>query len=452
MPLKILLADDSLATQKMAEKILAGAGHTVVTVSNGAAAWKKISASKPDVAVLDVFMPGYSGLEICEKIKAAPELASTSVLLTVGKMEAFDEDEAKRVNADGVLIKPFEASDLEAAIQKIEEQLSAPPPAPAAPPAPVAEIQDASYEEWKVAADEPEEEAAAKNGEFEVPSDMASAPAFGMDMLGEAPPAAPPARSTQEITSPPPPARSTQEITSPSSPARITRALEMTGGPAAFPEPPELEPPVGPSVFPSPVPDSEVEFTSAPQAADVSAAAAPELEPTARPGEDAGASAFAQDSALVTDASEMASAFPTRFGVEGADEVSVGVAADVPGLYADEQPPAWIAEEAPVTKKESSLSLEQELQKAFAASPADEAPAAEISFAQPETAAAEAAPLPEQDLAAAMAAAIGAVAPASGSTLDEEAIDRIIARISERLRPMLVEEISHELASRADRR
>jgi DNA-binding NtrC family response regulator len=58
---KILLADDSVTAQNMGRKILADAGYEVITVNNGSAALKKIAELKPDVIILDVYMPGYSG-------------------------------------------------------------------------------------------------------------------------------------------------------------------------------------------------------------------------------------------------------------------------------------------------------------------------------------------------------------------------------------------------------
>ncbi|HWR16183.1 MAG TPA: response regulator [Terriglobales bacterium] len=119
MALKILLADDSMTAQNMGKKILVDAGYEVLAVSNGAAAIKKIAADRPDLIILDVYMPGYTGLEVCERVKGAPDTARIPVLLTVGKMEPFRPEEANRVRADGVMIKPFEATDLLAAVQSI---------------------------------------------------------------------------------------------------------------------------------------------------------------------------------------------------------------------------------------------------------------------------------------------------------------------------------------------
>jgi CheY-like chemotaxis protein len=120
---KILLADDSVTAQNMGRKILADAGYDVVTVNNGSAALKRIPEINPDLIVLDVYMPGYSGLEVCQKLKDAPETAHLPVLLTVGKLEPFKAEEARRVRADGHIVKPFEASELLTAITRLEDSI-----------------------------------------------------------------------------------------------------------------------------------------------------------------------------------------------------------------------------------------------------------------------------------------------------------------------------------------
>ena len=134
MALKILLADDSMTAQNMGKKILTEAGYDIIAVSNGAAALKKIAELKPDIAILDVFMPGYTGPEVCERIKNVHETSKIPVLLTVGKMEmtAFKPEETNRVKADGLIIKPFEATDLIALIQKLEKKLAPAKPLPTA--------------------------------------------------------------------------------------------------------------------------------------------------------------------------------------------------------------------------------------------------------------------------------------------------------------------------------
>jgi CheY-like chemotaxis protein len=124
---RILLADDSVTAQNMGRRILADAGYEVVTVNNGSAALKKIAENKPDIIVLDVYMPGYGGLEVCQRVKQSPDTARTPVLLTVGKLEPFKPEEARRVGADAFIIKPFEATELLTALTKLEDKIVAAP-------------------------------------------------------------------------------------------------------------------------------------------------------------------------------------------------------------------------------------------------------------------------------------------------------------------------------------
>jgi CheY-like chemotaxis protein len=119
----VLLADDSVTAQNMGRRILMDAGYEVVTVNNGSAALKKIHESPPDLIVLDVYMPGYGGLEVCQRLKESRETMKIPVLLTVGKMEPFKTDEAKRVRADAHIIKPFDAGELLAALTKLEDRI-----------------------------------------------------------------------------------------------------------------------------------------------------------------------------------------------------------------------------------------------------------------------------------------------------------------------------------------
>ena len=181
MPLRILFADDSVTAQNMGRKILTEAGYDVVAVSNGAAAVKKIAEQKPDIIILDVYMPGYTGLEVCEKVRGSIETLKTPVLLTVGKMEPYKPEEANRVRADGVIVKPFEASDLLAIVKKFEERLGQAAAPPLVQRAAVAESADEipDHPEPTIVANVPQ-------ATVEVPDHMATASAFS-DLLAADP-------------------------------------------------------------------------------------------------------------------------------------------------------------------------------------------------------------------------------------------------------------------------
>jgi len=163
VPLKILIADDSMTAQNMGKKILVDAGFEVIACSNGAAAIKKIAETKPDIIILDIYMPGYTGLEVCDKVKAAPETANVPVLLTVGKLEPYRPEEGAKVKAEGVIIKPFEASDLLTALGKIAQKynLKVPQiePIEIKPREHVELPHDATYGAWKQDASNQDHEA-----------------------------------------------------------------------------------------------------------------------------------------------------------------------------------------------------------------------------------------------------------------------------------------------------
>jgi len=129
MVLKILLADDDVAAQNMGKKILAAVGYDVVTVSNGVAAIKRIAEVHPDIVLLDVYMAGYSGVELCKKMKATAELAKMPILLTVGKMEPFSAEQGTKVKADGLIVKPFDVANLITAVEKLVGRSRQPEPA-----------------------------------------------------------------------------------------------------------------------------------------------------------------------------------------------------------------------------------------------------------------------------------------------------------------------------------
>lgn len=132
MALKILLADDSMTAQNMGRKILAAVGYDVVTVSNGVAAIKKIAEVHPDIVLLDVYMAGHTGVEVCKKTKATAEMAQMPILLTVGEVEPFCAEEAIKVKADGLITKPFDVTNLITVVEKLAGRLRPPEPAASA--------------------------------------------------------------------------------------------------------------------------------------------------------------------------------------------------------------------------------------------------------------------------------------------------------------------------------
>src|SRR5579864_7790266 len=246
-----------MTAQNMGKKILSEAGYDVVAVSNGAAAVKKIAEQKPDIIILDVYMPGYSGLEVCEKVRGSLETMKIPVLLTVGKMEPYKPEDANRVKADGVIIKPFEASDLLAIMKKFEERIGK----MAAPPMVAQSVrQESQYEKEAIAAEPVEHVSSARASVqpmVEVPDHMAGAAAFN-DMLGSDSSIAPqhfgvssPAATFETSVIVPAPPIPTAEYELPGSWKEEARPEPAAVAPAAEPEPEITATPV--EVAPEPV-------------------------------------------------------------------------------------------------------------------------------------------------------------------------------------------------------
>ena len=136
MPKNLLLADDSITIQKMVGIVFAGEDFKITAVGNGEDAVARARTLKPDVILADVVMPRKNGYEVCEAIKADPELQRIPVLLLAGTFEAFDDARARTVRADGHIAKPFECQALIDKVRQLVSSAQAQAPAAVAPAKP----------------------------------------------------------------------------------------------------------------------------------------------------------------------------------------------------------------------------------------------------------------------------------------------------------------------------
>ena len=135
MSIKILLADDSITIQKVVGIIFGGEEYSLTVVDNGKAAVEKARELNPDVLLIDALMPGMSGYEVCEAVRATPTLSTKPILLLTGSFEPFDEDKAKSCGADDFLAKPFESQQIVTKVKELVELGSSRSGAPGAEPA-----------------------------------------------------------------------------------------------------------------------------------------------------------------------------------------------------------------------------------------------------------------------------------------------------------------------------
>ena len=126
MPHKLLLADDSVTIQRVIELTFADEDVQVIAVGNGADAIERAQRDRPDIVLADVGMPERNGYEVAAFIKGTPNLAHIPVVLLTGAFEPVDEQRARTVGCDGVLVKPFEP---QLVITRVKELLAGKQPA-----------------------------------------------------------------------------------------------------------------------------------------------------------------------------------------------------------------------------------------------------------------------------------------------------------------------------------
>ena len=115
--MRVLIAEDEVSTAKALKLLLEKEKITVDIVHNGNDAWSYISLEHIDVVVLDIMMPGLSGLEVLARIRG--NQMHTPVLLLTAKSEIEDRVAGLNAGADDYLPKPFATSELIARIKAL---------------------------------------------------------------------------------------------------------------------------------------------------------------------------------------------------------------------------------------------------------------------------------------------------------------------------------------------
>src|SRR5207302_2024617 len=108
----VLIADDEQSLRLLVSATMMSDEYEVVEASDGDEAWELLRQYRPRVALLDVQMPGRTGLELTHEIRSDPELAKTFVVLLTSKAQQADIQAGLAVGADRYLTKPFSPLEL----------------------------------------------------------------------------------------------------------------------------------------------------------------------------------------------------------------------------------------------------------------------------------------------------------------------------------------------------
>lgn len=126
---QILLIEDDPHVREGLEIALRHLGHDVLACSDGEAGIAAISASEPDVVVLDVMLPGADGFEVCRRVRA---FSAVPIVMLTARTDDMDVVAGLEAGADDYLPKPVQPRVLEAKLKAVLRRVS-PTTAPTGP-------------------------------------------------------------------------------------------------------------------------------------------------------------------------------------------------------------------------------------------------------------------------------------------------------------------------------
>ena len=121
----VLIADDDPDIRMLVRLRLERSGYAVVAASNGLEALQLATESQPDLAILDVSMPGLSGIEVTRALRE--QNATLPVILLTAHAQESDVTEGAVAGADAYVTKPFSPQELESRVRALMECLTVSP-------------------------------------------------------------------------------------------------------------------------------------------------------------------------------------------------------------------------------------------------------------------------------------------------------------------------------------
>jgi DNA-binding response OmpR family regulator len=117
---KILIADDEPNILISLEFLMKREGYEVTVARDGVEALAAIVATRPDLVLLDVMMPGKTGFEVCQEVRTQDGLKDVRILMLTAKGRDTDVAKGLALGADAYVTKPFSTREL---VQKVRSML-----------------------------------------------------------------------------------------------------------------------------------------------------------------------------------------------------------------------------------------------------------------------------------------------------------------------------------------
>lgn len=130
--IKILVVEDERDIAALVAYHLTKEGYRVRTAEGGNEALEAVAAERPDLIVLDLMLPGFSGYEVLQEMRRKPELQEVPIIVLTARREEADRIKGFELGADDYLTKPFSPRELVLRVGAVLRRAQAPPVAGAA--------------------------------------------------------------------------------------------------------------------------------------------------------------------------------------------------------------------------------------------------------------------------------------------------------------------------------
>lgn len=110
--MRILIAEDERITRATLARQLQSWGHEVIAAEDGEQAWERLASAEFDIVITDWEMPRLSGVELVRRIRSAPQVAYTYLIILTSRSQKADIVSGIEAGADDFLSKPFDRDEL----------------------------------------------------------------------------------------------------------------------------------------------------------------------------------------------------------------------------------------------------------------------------------------------------------------------------------------------------
>jgi len=121
-PLRILVVDDNVDSAELLSVLLESEGHKVVVANSGREAVERALEHVPEVALIDIGMPGMDGYEVARRMRASPKLRHMALVAVTGYGQQEDIEKSREAGFHDHLVKPVDLETLGRVLRKITKR------------------------------------------------------------------------------------------------------------------------------------------------------------------------------------------------------------------------------------------------------------------------------------------------------------------------------------------